>query len=83
MLTGIRAMARLVVGASGILAPIIVIIAFFQLLILQRPVENLADIALGLLFVLLGLAIFIQGLEMALFPWGGNLLPRPLPIRAV
>ena len=52
------------------LAPIIFIISFFQLVVLQQPVDNLADILIGFFFVMLGLAIFIEGLEMALFPLG-------------
>ena len=52
------------------LAPILLIIAFFQIAVLRRPVDNLADIAVGFVFVLLGLAIFVRGLEMALFPLG-------------
>ena len=43
---------------------------FFQVGVLQQPVDNLWDIALGFIFVLLGLATFIRGLEMGLFPIG-------------
>ena len=64
-------------GAFGLLggtlrdvAPIVLIIAFFQIFVLRQPVDNLADIAAGFVFVVLGLAIFVQGLEMALFPLG-------------
>jgi len=52
------------------LAPILVIIAFFQIAVIGGPVDNLADLAIGFLFVLLGLTIFVRGLEMALFPLG-------------
>lgn len=54
-------------------APIILIIAFFQFAVLRRPIDNFADIAIGFVFVLLGLAIFIRGLEMALFPLGESM----------
>jgi len=64
-------------GAMGLfggtlrdLAPIVLIVAFFQLAVLRQPVDDLAGIAIGFLFVLIGLAIFIRGLEMALFPLG-------------
>ena len=38
--------------------------------------NDLGTIALGLVFVMLGLAIFIRGLEMALFPLGETLAAR-------
>lgn len=55
------------------LAPILVIVAFFQIVVLRQPVYNLAEIVIGFVFVMVGLAIFIQGLEMALFPIGETL----------
>lgn len=55
------------------LAPILIIVAFFQVVVLRQPALHLADIAIGLVFVLLGLAVFIRGLEIALFPLGETL----------
>ena len=52
------------------LAPIILVIAFFQILVLQQPFPDLARVLGGLVCVVLGLALFIQGLEMGLFPIG-------------
>ncbi len=52
------------------LAPIIVVILFFQEVVLQRPIPNMEDMLLGLVLVLLGLALFIRGLELGLFPIG-------------
>ena len=66
-------MARLVGGTLRDLAPIIVIVAFFQLVVLQQPIDNLGNILVGLLFVMTGLAVFVQGLQMALFPVGESL----------
>ena len=70
MIGTIRNAAGLLVGTLRDLAPILLIVAFFQVAVLRQPVDNLAEIALGFVFVMLGLAIFIQGLEMALFPLG-------------
>lgn len=53
--------------------PIILVIGFFQLLILKQPIPNLMDILAGLLLVILGLALFIKGLEIALFPIGESM----------
>lgn len=52
------------------LAPIILVIGFFQLFVLQQPLPDLINLITGLLFVLLGLTFFIYGLEMGLFPIG-------------
>ena len=50
--------------------PIIAVIFGFQLLILKEPILNFRKIALGLVYVLLGLSLFLVGLEQALFPLG-------------
>ncbi|MBO9490381.1 DUF1538 domain-containing protein [Endozoicomonas sp. G2_1] len=52
------------------LAPIIAVILFFQLVIIQQPLPNLGQLLIGVLFVLLGLTFFIHGLEQGLFPIG-------------
>jgi hypothetical protein len=49
------------------------IVAFFQFVVLQQAIDNLFDLMLGLFLVMIGLALFIQGLEMALFPIGESL----------
>jgi hypothetical protein len=66
----VRNLIGLVGGTVRDLAPIVLIVAFFQLAVLHQPVEQLGQITIGLVFVLLGLAVFIRGLEMALFPLG-------------
>ena len=48
-------------------------IGFFQYVIIQQPFPNLERILPGIIFVVLGLALFVQGLEMALFPLGENM----------
>ncbi|MFN3918268.1 MAG: DUF1538 family protein [Flavobacteriales bacterium] len=55
------------------LLPIILVVAFFQLVVLQQPFPNLGDIIVGLVLVVLGLMFFIEGLEIGLFPIGENL----------
>jgi len=52
------------------LSPIAVVIAFFQLVVLQQPIPNLGRILFGAVLVVLGLTFFIRGLEMGLFPIG-------------
>jgi hypothetical protein len=55
------------------LLPIVVVIAFFQLAILQQPFPQTVDLIVGMLLVVLGLTLFIRGLEMGLFPIGESL----------
>ncbi|PIQ99175.1 MAG: hypothetical protein COV66_15000 [Nitrospinae bacterium CG11_big_fil_rev_8_21_14_0_20_45_15] len=50
--------------------PIIIIIAFFQLFVIQKPFPNLPETLFGVLLVIAGLFLFIMGLESALFPIG-------------
>jgi len=70
MMRGALSMIRLVGGTARDLAPIVVIVAFFQLVVIQQPFADITKITFGLLCVMIGLATFIQGLEMALFPVG-------------
>lgn len=60
-------------GSLKDLFPIIAVITFFQAVILQQVPENLSSILIGLLIVAFGLAMFIQGLEIGIFPIGENL----------
>lgn len=52
------------------LAPIVAVVAFFQIIVLQQNIPNLGNIMVGALFVLLGLTLFIYGLKLGLFPIG-------------
>ena len=55
------------------LAPIILVIAFFQIFVLQQPPDNVVSLLVGTLFVVMGLTFFIYGLEMGLFPIGESM----------
>ena len=55
------------------LTPIILVIGFFQLVVLQQPLPDLGNLLLGALMVVLGLTFFIYGLEMGLFPIGESM----------
>ena len=52
---------------------IIAVIAFFQLLVLQQPIPNFSEIAIGVLFVVIGLTLFVYGLNLGLFPVGESM----------
>jgi len=53
--------------------PIILVVTFFQLVIIQKPFPHLKETVFGFVLVVIGLFIFIQGLEKALFPIGERL----------
>ena len=55
------------------LTPVIVVIAVFQIFIIKQPVPNIAGLLSGLLMVIVGLALFVRGLEIGLFPIGETL----------
>ncbi|MGB5397533.1 MAG: DUF1538 family protein, partial [Gammaproteobacteria bacterium] len=60
-------------GSVRDLLPIILVIAFFQVVVLQQPLENVGSLISGVFFVILGLTFFIFGLEMGLFPIGESM----------
>ena len=59
--------------AATDLLPIIIVIGFFQLVIIRQPLPHFEDIIIGTIMVVVGLSLFIQGLEMALFPLGESM----------
>ena len=66
-------MARPLISSLRDLLPVIVVVVFFQLVVLQQPIPNLLQLMSGILLVVLGLTFFINGLEMGLFPVGESL----------
>jgi hypothetical protein len=62
--------ARDLVESARNLAPIVVVVAFFQIAVLRQPLPDLGGILVGGVLVVVGLALFIRGLELGLFPIG-------------
>jgi hypothetical protein len=50
--------------------PILALIIFFQIVVLKQPIPHLKRVILGGVYVVVGLALFLMGLEKALFPVG-------------
>lgn len=69
----IKALSRLTLDTARDLAPIVGVVAVFQFVVLKQPIDDLSTKLIGLLFVMVGLAVFIRGLELALFPLGESL----------
>jgi len=66
-------LGRLLAGALRDLTPIVAVIVFFQTVVLRQPFPNVEAVLAGLFLVVVGLALFIRGLEMALFPIGESM----------
>lgn len=73
MLEELKSLARLSIGTARDLAPIVGVVALFQFFVLRQPMDDVGGKLIGLLFVMAGLAVFIRGLELALFPLGESL----------
>ena len=55
------------------LLPIVLVVAFFQVVVIQEPVPQFGRMLAGSVLVILGLAFFVRGLEQALFPIGESI----------
>ena len=66
----VRAFISTLLSSLRDLMPIILVVAFFQVVIIRQPIPDYTDLLVGTLMVILGLAFFIRGLEQALFPLG-------------
>jgi hypothetical protein len=58
-------------------APIILLIAFYQIIVIKKNIPDLPRVFMGFVFVIIGLALFLLGLEKALFPIG-DIMARQL-----
>lgn len=55
------------------LAPILIVVLVFQVLVIKQPIPDMINLLFGMLLVVLGLTLFIQGLEQSLFPLGESM----------
>ena len=69
----LRKAAEPLMESALALMPIVLVITFFQLVVLQKPIPNMGQMLWGTLLVLAGLALFVRGLQMALFPIGEDM----------
>jgi hypothetical protein len=65
-----RKLIRTLLDSLRDLAPILVVVAFFQFVVIGEPLPNPVEMLIGVVMVVLGLSFFIRGLEMGLFPLG-------------
>ena len=69
----LKAFAHALLHAFKNLLPIVVVVVFFQLVILQQVPDNTLSMIIGLIIVAFGVALFLQGLELSIFPVGKSL----------
>ena len=69
----VRHLSRSLFSSFKDLLPIILVVAIFQVLVLRQELPDLGSLLAGVLLVLIGLTLFVQGLHMALFPLGEEL----------
>ncbi|MGJ0492271.1 DUF1538 family protein [Methylobacter sp.] len=55
------------------LAPILAVVIIFQVFVIQQPIPDVAELIIGTFLVVLGLTLFVQGLEQSLFPLGESM----------
>ena len=73
VLTLIGPVFRKLKDAGRDLLPVILVITVFQLAVLRQPFPELLEVLIGAVLVIVGLMLFVQGLEMGLFPIGETL----------
>ncbi len=66
----LTSLVTVVLGTLKDVLPIAIVIFGFQAFVLRRSIPNLSRVVTGFLYVLAGLALFLMGLEQALFPIG-------------
>lgn len=66
----ITAGLRVLLVAMLDILPIVAVLVVFQRLVIRRPFPKLRRAVLGFGYVVLGLVVFLEGLELALFPLG-------------
>ncbi len=55
------------------LIPIILVVVFFQGVVIRQPFPQFGEVIFGFVFVIIGLMLFVEGLEIGLFPIGETL----------
>ena len=55
------------------LAPILAVVIIFQVFVIRQPIPDVSDLITGTFLVVLGLTLFVQGLEQSLFPLGESM----------
>lgn len=65
--------AALLLGVALDVAPIVAVLLAFQRFVVGRPIPNPRAVVVGLVYVTVGLGLFLVGLDKALFPLGRSM----------
>lgn len=52
--------------------PLTAVLAFFQVVVLRKPIENVKQFGIGFILSVFGLHFFLKGVSMSLFPLGDS-----------
>ena len=69
----LRLLGKSLLASLRDLLPVILVVGVFQILIIQQPIPNFIEILVGTLFIVIGLTLFVHGLETGLFPIGESM----------
>lgn len=66
----VGAVGRPLVSSARDLLPLLLTVGLFQVLVFRQPLDRAGQLFIGLLLVVLGLSLFMVGLQWGLFPLG-------------
>lgn len=69
----LTAFGHLLLHSFRNLLPIVAVVGFFQFAVIREVPPGLLSMAVGLFIVAVGVAVFLQGLELGIFPIGKSL----------
>ena len=69
-------LAQALVGALMDLAPVLLVVVFFQALVLRRQLPHMRLLLIGTVYVVVGLALFRLGLDTSVIPVGSAMAGR-------
>jgi hypothetical protein len=65
--------AKLLLATAKDVVPVLALLVFFQMVVLRQPIPRPRRIVFGFFLVLVGMACFLGGLDLALFPVGRSM----------
>ena len=69
-MTLLDSIAQFILGSAADVLPIVIFLFVFQRLVIGERMSNWKQITVGFVFVVVGLGLFLVGLEQTLFPLG-------------
>ena len=66
----IAAAIRTLASTAGDVLPVVMFVGLFQLFVIRQPLRNIRRVLAGIACTIVGLGLFLVGLEQALFPLG-------------